>query len=333
MIIQAENDMGDMSEAFQDMTNAMQDERLLGGKALKKEGMDQIRQNLIIRRVDSLTGKKFVEYLEHAIDQNKSDIVFVDPMLAYVGNDVSKQDIMSEFLRVQINPILRRTGVLLFWVHHTGKPGGQANGYEKTSEQKKYSGLGSSDIQNTMREVITLSDEGNGVYKLDFGKRGRRLGIKNDEGKTVTAFNIQHHKDGIIWSRCAGAMSTANKKTAKALQDIETVANYIAKNKTVSKETLMSWAPTVGIGQNAAVTHAKALSDERCHAERREDEKPVIYKDVEETGQKGNRPMVFTVIPPEYIKRRNEVASAAYKDEQNEAKDQHGEEQTEFAEL
>jgi predicted ATP-dependent serine protease len=63
LVIQAENDMGDMSEAFQDMTNAMSNKEIARDQVLTNDDLDTLRGRMVIRRVDSLSGDKFVAYL------------------------------------------------------------------------------------------------------------------------------------------------------------------------------------------------------------------------------------------------------------------------------
>ena len=284
LIIQAENDTGDLAEGFQDMTDVM---------GVTDAQMDQLRERLSIQRVDSITGENFVNHLEHQIRKHNPDIVFVDPFLAYVGDDALQQKVMSRFLRTQINPILRKTGVLLFWIHHVVKQGGNANGQEKIAEQNKYAGLGSSDFQNAMREVIALTDNGDGTFKLEFTKRGRRTGLVDHEGKPTRTLILKHHESGIVWCKAEGSDAKASKKERKAEQDIATVRNYIVDAKRpVTLDELKMWAPTAAIGEKRAANIAKTLAY-------REDEKIWAYTDNKrDEGKKGPKTTLYTASKP-----------------------------------
>jgi hypothetical protein len=329
LIIQAENDLGDMSEAFQDMTNAMSNKDIAKHEVLTNADMDTLRDRLAIRRVDSLGGKEFVDYLSHAIDEHKPDIVFVDPLLAYIGGDVLKQDVMSKFLRNWINPILRRTGVLLFWVHHIAKPGGDANGKEKTSEQNKYSGLGSSELQNACREVISLRDEGSGTFKLEFTKRGRRTGVADEKGHPITSFNIEHHKDGIVWVRCQGAKETANKAGQKAIKDQEKIYEYIIEKKRVTSPELKGWAPTAGISTHNVVNIANSIAFN--WREYKRDGKTPIFQTVDnDPKRRGIKPQLFTTEMPEHIRAQEIADNAREHEEQADAEKQASQEMFEL---
>jgi hypothetical protein len=98
------------------------------------------------------------------------------PLMAYAGGDVLNLAVMTRFLRNKVQPTVTKSRILSGWVHHVGKPGGDANGHEKSDEQKKYAGLGTSEMQNVWREVINMSDQGDGLYQLKFSKHGNRLG-------------------------------------------------------------------------------------------------------------------------------------------------------------
>jgi hypothetical protein len=217
LIIQAENDRGDMAEAFQDMLHAMK---------LGKADVDRLRQGLTVICEDSRTGEDFVKFLKRKIERHGIDVVFVDPLLAYVGGDILKQEVVSRFLRNQVNPVLRETGALLIWVHHISKPGGEANGRERSSQDKKYQGLGSSEIQNICREVITLSEIEGGLFELNFTKRGNRLGMTNANGERLKKFNIKHGSQGIVWKMAAGAEAKANKAKAKNIRAHNMVKDF-----------------------------------------------------------------------------------------------------------
>jgi hypothetical protein len=286
LIIQAENDIGDMAEAFQDTLDA------LSAADLKSHHVDLIHENLTIVNNDTATGEQFRDFLRRKIIQFKPDIVFVDPLLAYVGGDILKQDVMSRFLRNWINPVLHETGVLLIWIHHISKPSKNANGQENSAEQNKYAGLGSSELQNACREVMTLSELGEGKFCLEFTKRGRRLGLRDGNGNPIRKLNIEHHKDGIVWVKSSGAQETANKKTTKTLLQIEQVKKYIIEQKTVGQDALVKWGMTVDIGRDTVKAIAKGLSQEK-----KAEPRIWTYGDPEYK-EAGAKPKVYSILPP-----------------------------------
>ena len=168
LIIQAENDDGDLAQALQDMLKAMQ---------LTDHQRQHFLENVRYVTDEASMGESFARKLRQEIYSFQPDIVFADPLLHYAGCDLMNQKDMSHFMRHIIPPVLAETGVSLIWVHHISKPGERGGAKQEPSDQsKKYQGLGSSDIQNVCREVITLSEMGDGLFELNFGKRYRRLG-------------------------------------------------------------------------------------------------------------------------------------------------------------
>lgn len=311
LIIQAENDLGDMAEALQDMLDAMK---------LGLADVDKLRSGLVIINEDSKTSVAFTKFLEDKINEHRPDIVFVDPLLAYIGGDILKQEVASKFLRNDINPILRRTNALLIWVHHTSKPGGNANGKEPSAEQNKYSGLGSSELQNTCREVMNLSDLGDGLFELSFMKRGGRLGLKGEDGKPIRKFNIEHGKDGIVWTLAAGDKANANKAKAKNIKAVERVQAHIIAQVTITIDQLKTWASQQeGIGMNAAVAAAKAMAHDETPRENRiymYKLDPIIGTDGKKV--KGEPPTVFSTKRPKWMEEKFEQECAIAREEFNE---------------
>jgi AAA domain len=244
LIVQAENDLGDMSEEFQDITDSI---------GIRDADMEQIRDRLTVVRNNTSAGQAFCEFLENQILEHQPDVVFVDPLLAYAGGDVIKQDYMSKFLRTMIGPVIDRTQVLLIWAHHTGKPGGLANGHERTEEQNKYAGLGSSEIQNTCREVINLADEGGGSFVLQFSKRGRRLKMKTLDGIPSNVLRIEQSSDGIVWKRAEGDKVHATKKQSRFISQKSNVRMWVVGKGQVVRTEAVEWGKMNGIGENLMI--------------------------------------------------------------------------------
>lgn len=191
-IIQAENDAGDLAEARDGVMKGMIDEKLGTPEQLQAAlGM------VSVVKVDSVTGATFPPWLDRmltAAGDNKPDLVFIDPLLAYIGGDVSKQEVASAFLRGGLNPVLHRHNIGLAIVHHTGKPA-KDRGHELNGDFA-YNGTGSSELANWPRAILCVqavpgSDH---VYRLRAAKRGRRLGWTDAGGGLVLSKFIAHSK-------------------------------------------------------------------------------------------------------------------------------------------
>ena len=196
LVIQAENDLGDMSESFQDICNGL-------GFDSAERGL--IADNLAIFRESVATGPEFGKVLRRLITEHRADIVFVDPLMAYSGCDLSETSEASAFLRHVIQPILDETGVIIVFMHHTGKPKSKADSEGQTTADLAYQMFGSSEITNWAREVATLvrcqGDEP--IYRLALTKRRGRAGLTDINSQPSGQIYIRHSpKQGEIrWVR------------------------------------------------------------------------------------------------------------------------------------
>jgi len=111
-VIQAENDRGDLSEAFRGVIN----------KRVSIEQMRQLHSNLEFRTETIRTGEAFLAYARRFIHKSKLDLIIADPLFSYFGGDLSDQSEVSVFLRNKLQPILHETKVAWIWMHHVSKP-------------------------------------------------------------------------------------------------------------------------------------------------------------------------------------------------------------------
>lgn len=203
LIIQAENDVGDMAEATQGVR------RSIGFDPAIRERADidaLLQQNFIPVRNTTRTGKEAVILASRLIDRYRPDILWLDPLLAYVGDDLRQQKVASEFLREQLGALQMRTGVVVMLVHHTPKPTRNRDGGrpEMSDEDFLYAGLGSVEFVNWPRATIVLrqvadGEDGRPCYVLRFQKRGERAGALDPTGDQTRSVFLQHGQEYISW--------------------------------------------------------------------------------------------------------------------------------------
>lgn len=164
LVIQAENDDGDLAEM------------LAGGCAtVRKEFSDAqfkaMGKNLMFEQVTDKIGEKFVRWLEEIIRESGAELVVIDPLLSFIGDDISQQKVVSQFFCHWLQPVLHRTGAICILIHHTGKPP-----KEKIKDADlSYSGLGSSVLTSWPRAVSVLATTAvEGTFKFQNCKRGNR---------------------------------------------------------------------------------------------------------------------------------------------------------------
>jgi RecA-family ATPase len=215
LIIQAENDEGDVAEAIQGVLKAME---------LTPTEIELVKANVTIVRDCSSTGEKFVDRVRRLVEKHKADLVWVDPLLAFIGGDLSSQETASEFLRNLLNPLSLSAGFAWMLIHHTPKPAKEGNGYQ--GHDKAYSGFGSSELTNWARSVLTLAPcgddaEGKRLYRLEVTKRGKRSNLSSTgivAQNTVQPFvNLRHSDVGLAWIQAGEAVK---RKPGPAAEDV-----------------------------------------------------------------------------------------------------------------
>ena len=188
VILQAENDFGDVAEAFQDVVT---------GARLHIPELAQLKENLGIFRDTTSVGPSFPDMLKQLIKAHAADVIFVDPLLSFAGIDVSDQEQASRFLRHDLAPILLETGAILIAMHHTGKPKAAKDTENFTVADLAYSGLGSSEFTNYFREVAVLArcQGEEPIYKFGMTKRRGRAGLKDIDGEFQNEITIRHSRE------------------------------------------------------------------------------------------------------------------------------------------
>lgn len=202
LIIQAENDEGDVAETVQGIIRSL---------SLTPEEIEIVKRNVVIVRDCSSTGATFVDRVRRLAEKYRPDLAWVDPLLAFIGGDLSSQETAGGFLRNLLNPLSLSAGFAWMLIHHTPKPMRDGSGYQ--GHDKAYSGFGSSELTNWARAVLTLApagqdEEGTDVYRLEVSKRGKRSGLKQSTKvgeicatkPTAHPFVFLRHSDqGMAW--------------------------------------------------------------------------------------------------------------------------------------
>lgn len=207
--IQAENDIADQHDS-------------LKGAAMSVFGpdawQDGLRQaGMLFFREATRTGADFATMLRRLVRKTKSDIVYIDPLLSYIGGNPSDIEVCSNFTRHLLQPIMMETGVVLILVHHFPKPKGQNEKPESVADLA-YSGFGSSDLTNWAREVIVMKEIGfhnPRRFMLGMAKRADRAGMRDDKDKKTGSIFIQRGVGTISWKYAEPEKFVVDKATAK----------------------------------------------------------------------------------------------------------------------
>ena len=220
LTIQAENDKGDVSEVIHDARSAHnftpEEDRL-------------IQENCTWRRITNKSGDAFLSLVEALVQRYKPDVCWMDPLVAYIGGDISDAETVAHFCYEGLSTISIKTGVIFAFVHHTGKPKDSSYKSGMTATDMAYSGLGSSNLTNWAREVLVLTriktanQNDPPTFTLTATKRRTRAGFRTMpvdgdplEIRPAAEIFVRHASDGKIrWEQCPEPEQVSDRRKPK----------------------------------------------------------------------------------------------------------------------
>jgi len=154
------------------------------------------RQCVIVNSV-GLSGDKFVEALDDCIRKYKPDIVVTDPLLAFIGCDLTNQAKVTEFLREKMAPLMQANRCGWICVHHSSK-GAAGGGYGGSKVNKA---LGSIEVSAFFRGIIDLERKRADANQctLEITKRFKQAGLRSADGKLTNRLNLRCGEESISW--------------------------------------------------------------------------------------------------------------------------------------
>ena len=213
LLIQAENDVGDLAEMYQGVRQGM-------GLTPEQEAI--LNERIFIYRDTTRTGPDFVNAAAALVDRHKPDLVWADPLLNYIGDEISEQRVISDFCCKLLNAVSLRTGVVWCLLHHTGKPSKDPKAASHwTASDLAYSGLGSSALTNWARETAVLvrvktPDGDPPTFQLSMTKRRTRAGLRDSVGTVTDTIFVRHSQHGgICWEQCESPEPEAESRPGR----------------------------------------------------------------------------------------------------------------------
>jgi hypothetical protein len=160
LIIQDENNFGDMAEMLQGVLGTLDESQVAIVKA-----------RISIFRQSSKTGLEFANYLRKKIEAIKPDVVICDPFVSYFEGELNSSSDSKQFLRSWLGPILKDSGVLFGFLHHVRKPEKRGTGQngEKTDADLTLSYhdiTGSGEVVREPKLFFYKNDEGVEVVSI-----------------------------------------------------------------------------------------------------------------------------------------------------------------------
>ncbi|MBE7465415.1 MAG: AAA family ATPase [Planctomycetes bacterium] len=192
LVLQAENDLGDLAEMFAGVLHGT--DRL--------DRLEELDSRLVFVTEAAVCGKAFHAWARALVLEHKPDLVWMDPLFAYLGGNASDQETVSTFLRNGLGAIAQETGCAWMIVHHANKPPkDMAARNALVSGDYSYLGAGSAELANWARAVLTLREVENALFELRASKRGKRAGLLDADGQPATEVFLSHGSHGICWER------------------------------------------------------------------------------------------------------------------------------------
>ncbi len=194
LIIQAEDSDGDIAEVWASIVHKL---------ALTPEEQALVNDRVIVATDRVNRGAKFFAEARRLIATHKPDILWVNPLQAFLDGDITSAKDLGAFLREGLNALDDRCAK--FIVHHTTKPATGKDKTERLWHEVMYDMAGGAELINWARAIMSLrAAEVEGQFKLVLAKRGRRAGVTVETAQgagvrhdPVTEIEIRHSGESI----------------------------------------------------------------------------------------------------------------------------------------
>src|SRR5262249_15813819 len=177
LCIQAENDDEDLAEMANGISARLN---------LSEEDREKVRANVFYVNDCSHTAEAFLLMVAQLLEKyGPFDLLRIDTLHAYLGDDILDVEATSKFLRNGLNPILKKFDCAAIVNHHTPKPTNRDTTNWRTSDWM-YSGAGNADVTNWARAALVINaTHASDVFEFHAAKRGSRLGWCDEQGQTI----------------------------------------------------------------------------------------------------------------------------------------------------
>jgi hypothetical protein len=249
LIVQAEDDEGDCIEICQ-MVKKLE---------LTPEQRDLVNKNTQLIQC-SLIGKELFDSMSWRLVQRPVDLVILNPLSAFTGCDVRDTAKMSQFLRRDLAPILKRHRCGLVVIHHTAKTNFQ-NTEKYQPADWQYWGAGAAEITNWARAILVIKPVTERIFRFIAAKRGIRIGWSGFE-----RYFCHSRELGVIrWDEPSEAeIAKARAATSKRkLVDLEAVLELVPLVDPEPKRLLENKiGEKLDLGQRKAQDALKLLAEQ-----------------------------------------------------------------------
>src|SRR6266446_6739404 len=146
VIIQAEDDDGDLAEMFGGVCNHLK---------FTPAEFELVRENVITVHDNMHSGLSFfTKVVEPVLEAYRPDLLHINPALAYLGGEANSQKDVGAFLRNHLNPLLTKYNCAAVITTHTNKPPAGKERPDWQAGDFAYAGTGSSEWANWPRGIL-----------------------------------------------------------------------------------------------------------------------------------------------------------------------------------
>lgn len=252
--IQAENDGGDLHEMVAGVWTAM-------GFGPAEEAL--CTANLHVVSEKTRTGSAFLsEVVRPLLQTHRPDIIRIDPLLAYLGDDPTDAKALAAFCRSGLNPLLEEFQCAVILNHHTPKTTNRDTTKWRPSDWM-YSGAGGADLSNWARAILVIEPTDTpAAFRFIGAKRTKRLGWRDEFGSLEFQRIFCHSEGSIAWreateSECEGIRAKKDKGQPTDLDLIE----FVPEEGVIDKGALLALWNQAGLGQAKCKGRIAALLD------------------------------------------------------------------------
>lgn len=186
--IQAEDEEGEMAIMFHSA---------VAGMGLTPEEIALVRQRVFVISEKIARGEHFLAKLAGWCAKIKPDLVWLNPLHAYMAGDIKDAEAIGAFCREGLNGVNRKNQWAYMVIHHTTKPMANKDARPREWNEVMYDMAGSADLINWARSVrILKAKKEEGAFTMYLAKRGKEAGAvkQNDDYsfEPTTQIPLQH---------------------------------------------------------------------------------------------------------------------------------------------
>jgi hypothetical protein len=197
-IVQAEDDDNDMTEMA----------GMLNRLSLCDEQLALIEKNTACLWVNDRTGPEFISLLDKVLSGFQPDVLLVNPVSAFVGDDLKNEKVVHQFFRVWLTPLLKKYDCGFLGIHHSPKTNFQSTENYNWFDWM-YLAAGHATLTNWARGVLVIVPSTTpGTYRFIAAKRFEKTGWQERE----YWFSHSIENGAMLWVPSSAEQITSGKK-------------------------------------------------------------------------------------------------------------------------